>query len=54
MHQEINKDLCSVGLAFEHLEPLWRNENCEVVQLEEQAFGLKSKYELLHPDWLFL
>jgi hypothetical protein len=23
-----------------------------VVELEEQAFGLKSPYELIHPDWL--
>ncbi len=23
-----------------------------MVELEDQAFGLKSPYELIHPDWL--
>jgi hypothetical protein len=31
---------------------LWRNEKGEVVEEEEKAFGMKSKYELIHPDWL--
>ena len=52
MYDEIYKDFCNGGIAVEHPEPLWRNEKGEVVELEEQAFGLKSPYELIHPDWL--
>ncbi len=52
MYDEIYKDFCCGGIAVEHPEPVWRNEAGEVVESEEQAFGLKSKYELIHPDWL--
>jgi hypothetical protein len=52
MYQEIYKNLCSAGLACEHPEPLWRDENGEVVETEEKAFGCKSKYELIHADHL--
>jgi hypothetical protein len=34
-----------------HPEPLWRDENGEVVE-EHKAYGLASHYELIHPDWL--
>jgi hypothetical protein len=52
MYDEIYKDFCNGGIAVEHPEAMWRNEKGEVVELEEQAFGLKSSYELIHPDWL--
>jgi hypothetical protein len=52
MYEEIYRDLFSAGLAIEHPEALWLNEKGEVVELEEQAFGIKSKFELIHPDWL--
>jgi hypothetical protein len=52
MYDEIYKDFCCGGIAVEHPEPVWRNEKGEVVESEEQAFGLKSAYELIHPDWL--
>ena len=51
MYDEIYKDFCNGGIAVEHPEAMWRNEKGEVVELEEQAFGLKSSYELIHPDW---
>jgi hypothetical protein len=38
---------------MEHPEPLWRDENENFVGLAENTFGCKSKYELIHPDWLF-
>jgi hypothetical protein len=50
MYGEIYKDLCTNGLAC-HLGPLWRNEKGEVVEEEEQACSLKSKYKLIHPHW---
>jgi hypothetical protein len=31
---------------------LWRNAEGEIVESEADAFGLKSKYELIHPDLL--
>jgi len=52
MYTEVYKDLCTAGLACEHDEPVWRNSEGEVVDSEEKAFGLKSKYELIHPDML--
>jgi hypothetical protein len=52
MYNEIYKDLCSAGLACEHPEPVWRNEHGEIVEKAEDAFGCKSQYELIHPDWV--
>jgi hypothetical protein len=52
MYEEIYKNLCTNGLAVAYPEPLWRNEKGEVVEEEEKAFRMKSKYELIHPDWL--
>jgi hypothetical protein len=48
MYQEIYKSLCSAGIACEHPEAQWRDKNGEVVETEEQAFGCKSQYELIH------
>jgi hypothetical protein len=50
MYQEINKNLCSTGIACEHPEAQWRERNGEVVETEEKAFGCKTKYELIHLD----
>jgi hypothetical protein len=52
MYTEVYKDLCSAGLACEHEEPVWRNAEGEIVESEADAFGLKSKFELIHPDML--
>ncbi len=52
MCQEIYRNLRSAGIAYEHPEELWRNKNGEVVETEEQAFGCKSKYELVIQDHL--
>jgi len=35
-----------------HDTSYWRNEAGEVVELEKDAVGCKSLYELIHPDWL--
>jgi hypothetical protein len=52
MYEEIYKNLCLAGLACEHPEPVWRDKNGEAVESEEQAFGCKSQFELIHPDHL--
>jgi hypothetical protein len=52
MYEEIYKNPCPNGLAVVYPEPLWRNEKGGVVEEGEKAFGMKSKYELIHPDWL--
>jgi len=52
MYQEIYQNLCSAGIACKHSEAVWRNKDGEVVEQQEQAFGCKSEYELIHPDHL--
>jgi hypothetical protein len=52
MYQEIYKNLCSAGIACEHPEAQWRDKNGEIVETEEQAFGCKSQYELIHQGHL--
>jgi hypothetical protein len=52
MYNEIYKDFCSAGVACENPEPVWRNENGDIVKKEEEAFGCKSQFELIHPEWV--
>jgi len=52
MYQEIDQNLCSAGIACKHSEAVWRNKDGGVVEEQEQAFGCKSEYELIHPDHL--
>ena len=49
MYTEVYSHLAESGLAVKHPEPVWRNADGEVVD-EEQAVGLKSEYELIHPE----
>jgi len=50
MYQEIYKNLCSSGIACKHPEAQWRDKNGDVVETEEEAFGCKTRYELIHLD----
>jgi len=50
MYHEIYKNLCSAGIACEHPEAQWRDSNGDVVETEDEAFGCKTRYELIHPD----
>jgi hypothetical protein len=52
MYEEIYNNLTTNGLAVAHPEAVWRNENGDIVENESEAFGMKSKYELIHPEWL--
>jgi hypothetical protein len=52
IYEEIYQNLCIAGHACEHPKPLWRDKNGNAVESKENAFGLKSKYELINPDWL--
>jgi len=52
MYDEIYNNLCLAGHAVEHPEPVWRDESGTIVESEEKAFGVKSKYELINPDWV--
>jgi hypothetical protein len=52
MYNEVYSHLVTSGLAVKHAEPVWRNETGDVVPCEKDAFGLKSAYELIHPEWL--
>jgi len=51
MYTEVYSHLVESGLAVKHSEPVWRNKEGEVVE-KEQAVGLQSEYELIHPEWL--
>jgi hypothetical protein len=50
MYHEIYKNLCSTGIACKHPEGQWRDKNGDVVETEEEVFGFKTRYELIHPD----
>ncbi len=52
MYQEIYQNLCSAEITCKHPEALWRDKNGEVVEIQEQAFGCKSEFELIHSDHL--
>jgi hypothetical protein len=52
MYTEVYKDLCTAGIAYKHEEPLWRNADGEVAESDEESFGLKGNFELIHPDML--
>jgi hypothetical protein len=52
MYDEIYSQLVEVGLAVKHPEPVWRNKDGDVVNKEHLTVGLKSAFELIHPDWL--
>jgi hypothetical protein len=52
MYNEVYSHLVTSGLAVKHTEPVWQNETSDVVPCKKDAFGLKSAYELIHPEWL--
>jgi hypothetical protein len=52
MYDEIYSQLVEVGLAVKHPEPVWCNKDGNVVNKEHLTVGLKSAFELIHPDWL--
>ncbi len=52
MYSEVYSQLVESGLAVKHNEAVFRDENGCVVEDEESAVGLKSPYELIHPEWL--
>lgn len=43
-YSKIYKDFCSAGVACEHPEPAWRNENGDIFEKEEEAFRCKSQF----------
>jgi hypothetical protein len=52
MYKEMYTALVAYGLAVKHEESYWRNAAGEVVELEKDAVGCQSAYELIHPEWL--
>jgi len=51
MYNEVYNSLVTAGLAVKHNEPVWRSAAGDIVP-EEIAFGCKSAFELIHPEWL--
>jgi hypothetical protein len=52
MYNKVYSHLVEVGLAVRHPEPVLRYGNGDVVVGEQLAFGKKSHFELIHPDWV--
>jgi len=52
MYNEVYSHLVASGLAVKHEKDLYRDENGNVVASEEEAMGLKSPFELIHPEML--
>jgi hypothetical protein len=52
MYKEVYTALVASGLDVKHEERYWRNAAGEVVELEKDAVGCQSAYELIHPEWL--
>jgi hypothetical protein len=52
MYEEVYTALVASGLAVKHETSYCRNDGGEIVELENDAFGCQSSYELIHPDWL--
>ena len=50
MYDNVYEELAKTGIATKLEQPAWFNQEGSIVQLEEEAFGLKSQYKLLHPD----
>ena len=53
MYKHAYNEMVSAGVARELEHPMWMNTNGEVCS-EEDSFGCKSKYELLHSDNCFV
>jgi hypothetical protein len=54
MYEEVYSSLVDSGLAVKHETSYWRNEAGDIVELQQDAYGYKSKYELIHPSWLIV
>jgi hypothetical protein len=52
MYEEVYTSLVTSGPVVKHDTSYWRNEAREVLELEKEAEGCKSPYELIHPDRL--
>jgi hypothetical protein len=52
MYEEVFTALVASDLAVKHEESYWINAAGEVVELEKDAVGCQSAYELIHLEWL--
>ena len=50
MYKEMYTALVAYGLAVKHEESYWRNAAGDVVELEKDAVGCQSAYELSHRE----
>jgi len=48
MYTEVYQQMVSSGIAHKLNTPVWLNNNSKIVELEEEAFGLKTEYLLCH------
>ncbi len=52
MYNEVYSHLVEAGHTVKNPEPAWRDGNGDAVVEEWLAFGQKSPFELIHPDWV--
>ena len=52
MYTEVYQQMVSSGIAHKLDTPVRLNKNSKIVELEEEAFGLKTEYLLHHPSKL--
>ena len=48
MYTEVYQQMVFSGIAHNLNTPVWLNKNSKIVELEEEAFSLKTKYLLHH------
>ena len=50
MYDDVYEELSKTVFATKLEHPAWFNQEGSIVQLEEEAFGLKSQYKILYND----
>ena len=50
MYAEVYEEMVSGRIAHKINAPVWLNKRGEIVELESEAFGLKTDYMLCHPS----
>ena len=54
MYEEVYAEMVAGGIAAKLDTPVWLDKTGQIVESEEEAFGMKTQYILTHPQksWL--
>jgi hypothetical protein len=50
VYQEVYQQMVESGIASKFDAPAWFDKSGNIIEEEDEAFGLKSSYYLVHPD----